>query len=110
MDKLERYRESIKTILKEYADSLKNSDIDVQLIFDNENDHYLLLDVGWQKSRRVHSCAFHFDIIDGKIWVQENNTELEIDRHLEEMGISKKEIVVGFHHPSMREYSDYAVS
>ena len=118
MDKLERYRESIKKILKEYADYMKNSDIDVQLIFDNENDHYLLLDVGWQKSRRVHSCALHFDIIDGKIWVQENNTELEIEltsqrlryRDLEEMGISKKEIVVGFHHPSMREYSDYAVS
>lgn len=110
MDKLERYRKSIKTILFEYADYLKNSDIDVQLIVDNENDHYLLLDVGWQKSRRVHSCALHFDIIDGKIWLQENNTELEIDRDLEEMGISKKEIVVGFHHPSMREYSDYAVS
>ncbi|NER33380.1 MAG: XisI protein [Oscillatoria sp. SIO1A7] len=110
MDKLERYRESIKTILKEYADRMKNSEFDVQLICDNENDHYLLLDVGWQKSRRVHSCALHFDIIDGKIWLQENNTELEIDRDLEEMGISKKEIVVGFHHPSMREYSDYAVS
>ncbi|WP_396134149.1 element excision factor XisI family protein [Chamaesiphon sp. VAR_48_metabat_135_sub] len=26
------------------------------------------------------------------------------------MGISKKEIVVGFHRPSMREYSEYAVS
>lgn len=110
MDKLERYRESIKTILKDYADSMNNSDIEVKIIFDNENDHYLLLDVGWQKSRRVHSCVLHFDIIDGKIWLQENNTDIEIDRDLEEMGISKKEIVVGFHHPSMREYSDYAVS
>jgi hypothetical protein len=44
------------------------------------------------------------------IWIQENNTDIEVDQELEEMGISKKEIVVGFHHPSMREYSDYAVS
>lgn len=27
-------------------------------------------------------------------------TDVEIDKELEEMGISKKEIVVGFHHPS----------
>jgi len=61
-------------------------------------------------TRRVHCCIFHFDIKDGKIWLQENNTDIEIDEDLEEMGISKKEIVVGFHHPSMRQYSKYAVS
>jgi hypothetical protein len=41
---------------------------------------------------------------------QENNTDLEVDEDLEEMGISKDEIVVGFHHPSMRKYSNYALS
>jgi hypothetical protein len=54
--------------------------------------------------------VFHFDIKDGKIWVQENNTDVELDKDLEEMGISKKEIVVGFHHPLMREHSDYATA
>jgi hypothetical protein len=111
MDKLAHYRESIKVFLRKYADSMKNnSEIEVELIFDNENDHYLLLDIGWQKSHRVHDCIFHFDIKDGKIWLQENNTDLEIDEDLEEMGISKDELVVGFHHPSMRKYSDYALS
>lgn len=47
---------------------------------------------------------------DGKIWVQENNTDIELDKDFEEMGISKKEIVVGFHHPKMRELSDYATA
>lgn len=110
MDRLEHYRESIKKFLKQYADSNQNADISVQLVFDTENDHYLLLDIGWQNSRRVHDCIFHFDIIDGKIWLQENNTDLEIDSYLEEMGISPKEIVVGFHPPYVRRYSDYAVS
>ncbi|WP_226883660.1 element excision factor XisI family protein [Allocoleopsis franciscana] len=35
---------------------------------------------------------------------------VEVDKELEEMGISKKKIVVGFHHPSMREYSDFATA
>jgi XisI protein len=113
MNRLEFYRESIKTFLKHYADSINQHPepgLETEIVFDTENDHYLLLDVGWDKEKRVHHCIFHFDIKNGKIWLQENNTDIEVDQELEEMGISKKEIVVGFHYPSMREYSDYAVS
>ncbi len=111
MDKLVHYRESIKTFLRKYAESMTgNSGIEVELIFDTENDHYLLLDIGWQKSHRVHDCIFHFDIKNDKIWLQENNTDLEVDEDFAEMGISSDEIVVGFHHPSMRKYSNYAFS
>ncbi|WP_315865245.1 element excision factor XisI family protein [Acaryochloris thomasi] len=52
---------------------------------------------------------FPLDIKDEKIWIQAKNTDVEVDKELEEMGISRKEIVVGFHHPAMREHSDYAV-
>ncbi|NQE34779.1 XisI protein [Microcoleus asticus] len=113
MDRLEHYRQSIKKLLKQYADSINKQPepgVEVELVFDTEKDRYLLLDIGWQEAKRIHHCIFHFDIKDGKIWLQENNTDIEVDEELEEMGISKKELVVGFHHPSMREYSDYAVS
>jgi len=111
MDKLKHYRKSIKTFLQEYVDSRKiKSNTEIQAVFDPENDRYLVLDIGWDGERRIHHCIFHFDIKGDKIWLQENNTDIEVDRELEEMGISKKEIVVGFHHPSMREYSDFAIA
>jgi hypothetical protein len=113
VDRIEKYRHSIKDFLRNYAASIgKNPElgVEVELIFDSENDRYLLLDVGWRRTKRVHHCIFHFDIKGDKIWLQENNTDLEVDRELEEMGISKKEIVVGFHHPSLREYSDFATA
>ena len=88
----------------------KNPEIETQLIFDTVTDRYLLFRTGWDNQRRIHNCVFHFDIKDDKIWIQENNTDIEVDKELEEMGISKKELVVGFHHPSIREYSEYAVS
>jgi hypothetical protein len=113
MDRIELYRESIKTFLKNYADSISQHPepgTEIEIVFDTENDRYLLLDVGWDKEKRVHHCIFHFDIKDGKIWLQENNTDIEVDEELSDLGISKKEIVIGFHYPSMREYSDYAVS
>jgi XisI protein len=113
MDRLDHYRQSLKTLLKGYADSINTNSsraIEVETIFDTENDHYLLLDVGWQERKRIHHCILHFDIKSDKIWLQENNTDIEVDEDLTEMGISKQEIVIGFHHPSMREYSDYALT
>ena len=113
MDRLELYRTSIKTFLRQYADAIAQNpdpDVEVELVFDPENDRYLLLDVGWEGEKRIHHCVFHFDIKDGKIWLQENNTDCEVDRDLESMGISKQEIVVGFHHPSVRAYSEFAVA
>ncbi len=109
MDRLEHYRQSIRNFLTKYVNVWQEEGIETQLITDSERDHYLLLRVGWEGDKRINYAVFQFDIKDGKIWVQENNTDVEIDKDLEEMGISKKEIVVGFHHPSMREYSDYAV-
>jgi XisI protein len=35
---------------------------------------------------------------------------IEIDQDLEELGISNQEIVIGFHHPALRENSDYAIA
>jgi hypothetical protein len=68
----------------------------------------MLINADWDGDQRIYCPIFHFDIKDDKIWIQENTTDVEIDKDLEDMGISKKEIVAGFHHPSMREYSDYA--
>jgi XisI protein len=110
MDKLNHYRESISKFLSKYVDVWQEEGVETQLIIDSERDHYLLLRVGWEKEQRINYAVFQFDIKDEKIWIQENNTDVEVDKELEEMGISKKEMVVGFHHPSMREYSDYAVA
>ena len=111
MDRLAIHRKAIKSFLQEYADARKcQTDTLIETVFDTENDRYLILDIGWEGSKRIHHCIFHFDIKDGKIWIQENNTDIEVDQELEEMGITKKEMVIGFHHPSMREYSDYAIA
>jgi hypothetical protein len=111
MDKLNYYRQCLREFLTQYASyGSQDQNMETQLIFDIENDHYLLLRTGWDKKRRVHSCIFHFDIKDGKIWLQENNTDIDVGEELEEMGISKQEIVIGFHYPSLREYSQYAAS
>lgn len=110
MADLNKYRDFIKQLLKEYAEYISSNDeIEAQIIVDSQRDHYQLLYMGWQNKRRIFGPVMHFDIKDGKIWIQWSGTEEEVGERLVEMGIPKHDIVVGFHPPYVRKFTDYAV-
>jgi XisI protein len=110
MDKIERYRQLIKQILSEHAQISSDTDtVKSQLIFDSENDHYQLAYVGWEGNKRVFGPIMHFDIIQGKIWIQYNGTEEAVAKRLVELGVPPDNIVIGFHSPFKRQFTSYAV-
>jgi hypothetical protein len=110
MDRLNTYRQIIERVLTEYAQiPYTYGDIQSQTVFDRAADHYLLMNVGWDK-RRIHGCLIHIDIIDGKCWIQRDGTEEGIATELEAAGIPKEHIVLAFRSPELRKYSDYAVA
>jgi len=80
-----------------------------QLIFDNENDHYQLGYVGWQGDKRVFGPVMHFDILNGKIWIQYNGTEELVADRLVELGVPPSDIVIGFYSPFKRQFTSYSV-
>ena len=112
MDKVEKYRTIVCEILKEYATIKKTltPDVKFETLIDKESDHYILLSIGWFKQRFIYTTAFHFDIIEGKIWLQQNNTDVMIADELEERGIPKSDIVLGFQPPHVRSHLGYAVA
>ena len=62
MERVEQYRQSIRQILMSHATfESGNSDIESQLVFDTEHDHYQLLEVGWEGLKRVYTCIIHLD-------------------------------------------------
>jgi hypothetical protein len=73
------------------------------LIFDKERDRYLVLHSGWRNDYRFYGCAIHLDLIDGKVWIQQNSTEVMVDQELEKLGVSPKDIILGFRSPEVRE-------
>jgi len=111
MDKLKEYENAILSILNEYA-KIKYANVTGgnELIADKENHRYQVVTIGWEGNRFVHDCPLHFDIINGKIWVQQNMTEWEVGDMLEAQGVTKEDIVVGFLPPELRVYSKYAVA
>lgn len=109
MDFLDVFRQIIQNVLREYVRiHYAYGKIENEAIFDRENDRYLVMSVGWQDVRRVHGCLIHIDIIGGKVWIQRDGTEHGIARELEKAGIPKNQIVLGFHSPDVRQYTEYA--
>ena len=110
MDKLERYRQFVKNILTEHAQIATTTDtVKSELIFDYEHDHYQLTYVGWRGYKRIFGPVMHFDIIDGKIWIQYNGTEDSVAQRLVDLGVPTSDIVLGFHSPFKRQFNGYAV-
>jgi len=115
MDKLEYYRSTIKKILTEYYEmALKGSlmidelDADHYLAFDEERDQYLWLRSGWDDTERIGHIVMYFRINNGKIWVEEDGTDLFVVDDLLEAEIPESDIVLGFHHPSQRALTVFA--
>ncbi|MDD1414072.1 XisI protein [Dolichospermum sp. ST_con] len=111
MDKLEKYRNYIQSILQEYSQYQPSyGDVELQLMIDREHDHYQLMTVGWNGEKRIHGIMLHLDIKNNKIWIQHNGTERGITQDLLALGVPKEDIVLAFHSPTRRKYTDFAVS
>ncbi len=65
MDKLEKYRQIICQILTPYVNiTYSNVPVHNRAAFDQENDQYLIISEGWNKSEHLHSCLIHLEIYD----------------------------------------------
>ncbi len=82
--------------------------IEEQVVIDDRNGHYLMLNVGWDELHRTHGVVVHIDIKGDFVWVQRDNTDSNIVRALLDQGIAKNRIVMGFHAPFKRQFTDYA--
>jgi len=114
MDKINSYETIITDYLEEYAQS-RNSNPNpnapkFHVIADTKRKHYQLVCMGWEDDQQYHSCLFHIDIINEKVWIQRNVTETLIARDFVNLGIPKHDIVLGVIHPSERKYTEYAAA
>ena len=115
MDKIANYKQIIRKIFTYYADTRipanNPNPPGYQLIFDEEHGHYLLYRTTWKDElRRIHFCIFHIDIINNKLWVQEDATDFDLVGELEDNGVPKEDIVLAFHAPYKRPFTGYAVA
>ena len=71
----------------------------------------LHLDESWlAKGRSHYRYHCYVRIRDGKFWIEEDWTEDGIATDLVRAGVPKEDIVLAFHEPEMRQYTDFAVA
>jgi len=110
MDQLPRYRAIIRELIQAYAQyQPARGDVQIEVIFDEANDHYELMYAGWNGPYRIHGSVLHLDICQGKVWVQYDGTEDGIAEELVKAGIPREHIVLAFKSPDIRPYTGFAV-
>jgi hypothetical protein len=105
------YPRIVRKIITEYAAFLPAySDVQAETILDDEHAHYMLFYTGWDGKHRVHGSAIHITLRGDKVWVQHDGTKDGIVDELIAAGIPIEKIVLGFHHPDERKYTEFAVA
>ena len=111
MDKLVHYRDCIQKVLTQNGSGKpQHSEVENELICDTVRDRYQWMRVGWNGLHRVYHIVMHFEIRDGKIWIQQNMTDVNVAEEFVEMGVPKEDIVLGLHPPYKRPYTGYGVA
>ncbi len=113
MDPQPDYRELIKRCLTDwesYIRRVRHNGVEIQRIFDDATQNYMLVYLGWDKDRRVQKTALHFRIKDGKIWIEADETDEGLANALVRAGVPRHDIVLAFHAPELRRYSEFAAT
>jgi len=113
MDKTTHYRRLIKDLLTKHADLVSRqleTGMQTRLIFDDERNEYLWLQIGWTNQHHVHGATLHIRLHNGKIWIEQDWTEDGIATELLKAGVPKNDIVLAFHEPEMRAMTEFAVA
>lgn len=111
MDHVARYRQIIRDLIQTYAKVQPSlGEVQIEIVFDEAQDHYELMYAGWNGPYRIHGSVLHLDIRDGKVWVQYDGTEAGIAEELVKAGIPRDHIVLAFKPPEIRPHTGFATA
>jgi len=113
MDTITKYRTIVKETLTKHADFANQhitNGLESHVILDDINNRFLLLHTGWQEDKRIRSIMAYIRLVKDKVWIDEDWTEDGIASDLLAVGVPKENIVLGFRHPDMRPYTEFAVA
>ncbi len=110
MDTQVNYPATIRAILHDYAEYYRQGGVVLRKLFDDGHKSYMLLKIDWQDKKHIHRSPIHMEVIDGKIWIQNDDTEDGVADDLLQAGVPQDDIVLGFHHPEKRPHTGFAVA
>ena len=110
MEKSAARRQIVKETIRAYARPPSHGEIEVATIFDDESEHYQMVLLGWNLGTRVYAVILHLRLHNGKVWIEQDGTADGIADALLAAGIPREEIVLAFHSPWKRQFTEFAVA
>ena len=97
MDKLDNYRQIIKQVIFQYS-TLKPSHGEIRLdtIFDQSQDRYGLMQIGWDKGKRIRGNLIYLTLSENKVIIEYDGMESGITQDLIDNGIAEDDIILAF--------------
>ena len=101
MDTRTSYRAIIKDVIRKYA-QLRPSHGSIRLdtVFDEQQDHYALMQSGWDRGLRVRGNLIYVTLRGDQVYIEYDGIERGISDELIRRGIPKDKIVLAFLSPS----------
>lgn len=95
------YRKIVKDVIGKYA-RLRPSHGSIRLdaVFDEQQDHYALMQAGWDRGVRVRGNLIYVTLRDGKVHIEYDGIERGIRDELIQRGIPEERIVLAYLTPS----------
>ena len=102
MDKLNKYRQIIAELIPKYAQFRpSHGKIRLDPVLDQQRDHYALMQVGWDREKRIRGNLIYITIEQGKVYIEYDGMERGITDELINMDISEDDIILAFQSPDM---------
>lgn len=97
MDTKTAYREAVKAVISKYA-KLRPShgQIRLETVFDEDQDRYALMQVGWDRGVRVRGNLIYVTLRDDQVRIEYDGVERGIVDDLVRRGIPRDKIVLTF--------------
>jgi XisI protein len=97
MDKINQYRQIVKQVVTYYS-RLKPSHGNIRLdsVFDEAQDRYGLMQVGWDRGKRVKGNLIYVTLSGEKVIVEYDGMESGITQDLIDKGIPEEDIILAF--------------
>ncbi len=105
----DRVKEIVKKLIEYYASfEISYGEVSYQKLSDDNRGIYQLKAIGWHGKRRIYGLILDLEVKKGLVWIHYDGIEEGIALKLEERGIPKEQIVLGWLSPTMRKLTDYA--
>ena len=96
MDK-KNYQQAIKNVISLYAKFRpSHGNIRLDTLFDDAQGHYALMQVGWDRGRRVRGNLIYIVLENEQVIIEYDGIEHGISEDLMAQGVVEKDIVLAF--------------